>query len=147
MGASDISRSARRNSRRERTALCRGRCAQRYGDRNDARCRPATLTIEHLMPGDGDAPHDYRCRSNGGGPWNDGFDGARGAILLRQPDLEVGGAILAEVLARLTRPCVHGDQAHVERSLDDAFRAGLAGSGTGVVIIRHTTTRRGVWHP
>src|SRR5262249_18777490 len=61
MGASDISRSARRNSRRERTALCRGRCAQRYGDRNDARCRPATLTIEHLMPGDGDAPHDYRA--------------------------------------------------------------------------------------
>src|SRR5262249_49941873 len=88
-----------------------------------------------------------RGRSDGGRPWNDWCDGARGAILLRQPDLEIGGAVLAEVLAPLTRLCVHGDQAHVERSLDDAFRAGLAGSSVGVAIIRHTTTRRGVWHP
>src|SRR5262249_18336937 len=80
-----------------------------------------------------------RCR-----PWNDGCDGARGAIPLRQSDLEVDGAILTEVPARLTRPCVHGDQAHVERSLDDAFRAALAGRGTGIGIIRYTTTRRGV---
>src|SRR5262249_16185984 len=66
---------------------------------------------------------------------------------LRQPDLEVGRTVLAEILARLTRLCVNRYQAHVERSLDDAFRAGLARSGVGVAIERHTATRRGVWHP
>src|SRR5262249_57379409 len=70
---------------------------------NDARCRPAALTIEHLMPGDDDPPHDDRSRSDGGGPWNNRCDGARGAILLRQSDLEIGGAVLAEILAGLTR--------------------------------------------
>src|SRR5262249_53996092 len=86
-------------------------------------------------------------RSDGSCPWNDWGNSVRIAILLRQPDLEVGGAVLAEVLARLTRLCVHCDQAHIERSLDNALRAGLAGSGVGVAIERHTTTRRGVWHP
>src|SRR5262245_50066063 len=99
------------------------------------------------MTGDDNPLHDHGCRSDGGRPRNHGGAGARVAILLRQSDLEVGGAVLAEVLAWLTRLCVHGDQAHVERSLDDAFRTGLAGIGTGVAIIRHTTTRRGVWTP
>src|SRR5262249_43177458 len=76
---------------------------------DDARRRPAALTIEHLMPGDDDSPHDDRGRSHGGRPRNHGCDGARVAILLRQTDLEVGGAVLAEVLAWLTQLCVHGD--------------------------------------
>src|SRR5262249_1810387 len=120
---------------------------QRVVASNNTRWRPAALTVEHLMPGDDDPVHDDRCRGDRSRPWNDGCDGARSAILLRQPDLEVGGAVLAEGLARLTRLCVHRDEADGERSLDDGLRAGLAGSGVGVAIERHTATRRGVWHP
>src|SRR5262245_8345635 len=43
---------------------------------NDARCRPAALTIEHLMPGDDDPPHDDRGRSDGGRPTNHGCETA-----------------------------------------------------------------------
>src|SRR5262245_25804629 len=99
------------------------------------------------MTGDDNPLHDDRRRRDGGRPRNDRCDSARIAVLLRQPDLEVGRTVFAEVLAWLTRLCVHGDQAHVERSLDDAFRTGLARSGIWVAIERHTTTRRGVWHP
>src|SRR6516164_4036200 len=40
LGASDVSRSARQNSRRERVAIYRGRCAQRYGNRAASDQRP-----------------------------------------------------------------------------------------------------------
>src|SRR5262249_32158443 len=108
---------------------------------NDTRWRPAALTIEHLMPGDDDPLHDDGWRREGAPPWTGRCNGAGGATLLRQPDLEVGGAVVAEILARLPRLCVHCDQTHVEGSLDDAFRAGLAGGGVGVLIERDTATR------
>src|SRR5262249_48336447 len=114
---------------------------------NDARSGPAALAIEHLMTGDDDSAHDDRRRGDGGRPWRDRRYRAVNTVLLRQSNSEVGGAVLAEILAWLTRLRVHGDQAHVERSLDDALCTGLVGCGVGIPVEGHTSARRGVRHP
>jgi len=68
-------------------------------------------------------------------------------VLLPEANAQIGLAMLAEVIARLTRDGIDSNQSHVQCAFDNAIGAGRTGIGVGHLVEGHATTSRGIGDP